>query len=149
MSFEFVMGMAAGSLIGGAFLVFGFYQRSRVRASQSWPQTMATITKAEIVEEKDRDSRGYVVNVLYGYTVDGVSYTGQRIGFGKRQYIRKKRAQAELQRYPVNSSVLVYFDPRKPADAVLVREYPDNLILVMGGIILLAIVVAGLWNAGR
>jgi hypothetical protein len=56
---------------------------------------------------------------------------------------------AELERYPVTSSVTVYFDPERPADAVLAREDPNYLIAVIGGIILLGIVVAGLWNAAR
>jgi hypothetical protein len=127
------------ALIGGVLLAVGLYQRSRLQASQSWQQAMGTITKAEIEIVRDADSSGYQVSVLYDYVVDGVHYAGKRIRFSDRSYVRKKRAQAELDRYPVNSSVLVYFDPAKPSDAVLSREYPDRIMLMISGMCLLVL----------
>jgi hypothetical protein len=91
--------------------------------------------------DDQQDSNSYVLLVEYEYLVDGARFLGKRIGFSKRTYLRKKRAQAELERYPVSTSVPVYFDPSKPADAVLVREYPDVMILIVSGICLLALVL--------
>ncbi len=144
MPFEKTMGMAAAALVGTGLLIYGLYQRNRLRASQSWRQASGTITKADLAVHQDSESSSYSVALLYEYMVDGVRYTGKRIGFGGRQYVRKKRALQELERYPVNSSVAVYFDPEKPADAVLARESPDSLIMIAGGVLLLGIVVAGL-----
>ncbi len=143
MSFESAIGTASCALIGAGLLAYGFYQRSKVRASQSWPQVMGTITKAEILLDRGPDSSGYSIVVLYDYTVDGVRHTGKRIGFSQRSTSRKKRAQERLDRYPVNSTVPVFFDPANPTDAVLVREYPDaTLLTVLGsGLLVLAAVI--------
>ena len=149
MSVEFGMGMAAGGITGAGLLAIGLYQRRRMRASQDWLQTVGTIRKSAIVVHSDQESTGYAVSVEYEYTANGATYTGRRIGFSTRQYARKKRAQAELQRYPPGSPVVVYFDPQKPADAVLVRSYPDSLVLLGFGILLLGIVAAGLWYGER
>jgi hypothetical protein len=131
------------ALIGGGLLAVSLYQRSRLQASQSWQQVMGTITKAEVEIVRDADSSGYQVSVLYEYEVNGVRYMGKRIRFSDRSHARKKRAQAELDLYPVNSSVTVFFDPAKPSDAVLSREYPDrNMLMFFGvGLLVLAAVI--------
>jgi len=141
---EMAIGMTAGGLTGAGLLAAGVYQRSRLAASQSWPQTTGTITAGSVATEYSNDSTGYSVALTYEYAANGVTYTGKRIGFSRRTYARRSRAQAALDRYPVNSSVIVYFNPEKPADAVLMRESPDSIVLTVGGIVLLGIVVAGL-----
>lgn len=45
---------------------------------------------------------------------------GRRIHFSGPFYVRKKRAQADLDGNPVNSTLTAYFDSDKPTDAVLV-----------------------------
>jgi len=87
------------------------------------------------------------VEVTYSYVVNGIGYTGKRIRFNRRQYVLKSRAQKELDKYPVNSGVIVYFDPRKPAVAVLIREATDSTGLVVAGIALFIFaVVIALWS---
>jgi len=144
---EMAIGMTAGGLTGAGLLVGGIYRRNRLAASQSWPRTTGTVTSGSVVREYSSDSTGYSVALTYEYVAKGVRYTGKRIGFSRRAYSRKSRAQAELDRYPVNSGVIVYFNPGKPADAVLVRESPDSIVLIICGIALLGIVMAGLlWD---
>ena len=104
------------------------------------------------VRDRDRarrDSSGYAVSVSYDYVADGRRYTGTRVGFSRRQYARKKRAQAEAEKYPLNSSVAVYFDPEKPTDAVLTREYPDSMVMIVGGAGLMGLAaVLFVWSGG-
>jgi hypothetical protein len=144
---EMAIGMTAGGLTGAGLLIAGIYQRNRLAASQGWPQATGTVTGGKIVSEYSNDSTGYSLALTYDYLVNGVRYTGKRIGFSRRSYSRKSRAQSELDRYPLNSGVIVYFNPEKPADAVLVRESPGSIILIIGGIALLGVVAAGLlWD---
>ena len=118
---------------GLAMIGYSFYQRNRLRASESWVAIPATIAKAEVLTSATTDSTDYRLRVVYEYVANGVPYTGKRIGFGPRTYVRKKRAQAELERYPVSSTVTAYFNPENPGEAVLVREAPSKaLYLVMG-----------------
>ena len=87
------------------------------------------------------------MEVTYSYVVNGIGYTGKRIRFNRRQYVLKSRAQKELDRYPVNTGVIVYFDPVNPGDAVLIREATDSTGLVVAGIALFIFaVVIALWS---
>jgi hypothetical protein len=138
-------GIAAISslLIGSGLLAYGLYQRARLRASQSWPTVPGTIANAVLAKETSTDENGtstsYHADVRYQYAVNGVAYTGKRIGFIRHSYIRHSRAQAELDRYPVNSTVQVFFDPEKPSDAILVREAPSSFLYIGGGAVILAL----------
>jgi hypothetical protein len=110
-------------VLGLALIGYSIYQRRRIQASERWQTVTGTITRAEVVENKASDSREYNLAVSYAYAVNGSHYVGSRIEFGQRRaYLRKKTAEAQAARYPVNSSVMVYFNPEKPEDAVLNRE---------------------------
>ena len=144
---EMAIGMTAGGLTGAGLLLAGIYQRNRIAASQTWPQTTGKVTGGSIVREYSDDSTGYSLALSYEYFANGATHTGKRIGFSRRVFSRSSRAQAELERYPLNSSVTVYFNPEKPDDAVLVRNAPDSIILIVCGIVIVGIVMAGLvWN---
>jgi hypothetical protein len=131
-------------LFGVGAVFYGIRQKNRVEASQSWLSAMGTITSAQVVQNLTTDSVEYNVLLRYEYVVNGIGYSGQRIGFNSRAYLRKKGALAQLERYPVNSQIMVYFDPQKPADSVLVREAPFSTLYVALGIGSLA-VAAGIF----
>jgi hypothetical protein len=135
---------------GIALIAYSLFQRSRLRASESWVPITATIAKAELLTSASTDSTEYRISVAYEYVANGVRYTGKRIGFGPRTYVRKKRAQAELERYPVSCTVTAYFDPENPGEAVLVREAPSNILYLVMGICLL-VLAAGIiaWTSIR
>jgi hypothetical protein len=148
LSFEPTIAIGACTLVGAGLLIYGLYQRGRLRASQSWPQVPGTVIKSGVVDERGADSTGYTLFVHYDYDVNGVHYTGTRTGFGRRSYIRQKRARAEADRYPVSSQVTVWFDPAKPENAVLTRESPDSILMIVLGSGLLALVLVILIFSG-
>jgi len=135
---------------GVALIAYSLFQRSRLRASGSWVPITATIAKAELLTSATTDSAEHRISVAYEYVANGVRYTGERIGFGPRTYLRKKRAQVELERYPVGCTVTAYFNPENPGEAVLVREAPSNILYLVMGSCLLAL-VAGIvvWTSIR
>ena len=137
-------------IVGIALIAHSLYQRSRLRESESWVPSKATITKAELLTSNTTDSVEYRILVVYEYAANGISYTGKRIGFGPRSYLRKKRAQIEIERYPVSGTIAAYFNPEKPEEAVLVREAPSNILYLAMGISLLGL-AAGivLWTSIR
>jgi hypothetical protein len=113
-------------VVGSATLIAGLYTLHKLSASRNWSQGTGTITKAKLVTDHDsEDGTTYSVAVSYDYIVNGVRHTGKRTGFVGVSYAQKKRAEAEIERYPVNASVPVYFNPGEPADAVLAREHPQ------------------------
>jgi len=141
MSFAAAGYLAICAVVGVGIIAYSLVQRSRLRASQAWPVATGTITKAVLEEHGSSDSAEYSVSVLYEYEVNGVRYTGRRVGFGRRGYARKKNAQAQLDRYPLNSSVMVFFNPAKPEEAVLEREAPFTTLYLIVGVVSLAFVV--------
>ena len=141
MTFETTIAVLSSTLVGAGALFYGLYQRNKLRRCEAWPQVMGTIRKAEIVRDTGPDSSGFLVSVLYDYSVNGEPHQGDKVGFRHRSYVRKKSAEAVVARYPPNRSVPVFYDPEKPADAVLVREYPDSILLIVIGIGLLVLVV--------
>ena len=142
------IGLVMSTLTGTGLLLVGLYQRRKIWVSQDWPQTVGTITKARVEKEESigeyGNSTSYSPRVEYDYVVNGVRLTGKKIGFGRHAYMRARRAEADLSRYPLNSTVTVFFDPEKPSDAVLVKEAPSSMMLIIGGILILGITVAGL-----
>lgn len=121
-------------LLGCIYLglpVYEIYYRKKSRASLSWPQVTGTISKTKVEVHSGIYVSTTVARVIYHYEVNGVPYEGTRIGFNEVSYRDRKEAQAALDRYPVNSTVTVYFDPAKPADAILAPEYRE----VMRGIV--------------
>lgn len=125
-------------VVGLALIGFSVYQRRRLRESENWVPATATISKAELLTVDSTDSAEYRIAVVYDYVANGARYTGNRIGFGTRGFVRKKRAQAELERYPVSATVTAYFNPEKPGEAVLVREAPNSTLYMVMGICMLA-----------
>jgi hypothetical protein len=137
--------------VGIALIAYSLYQRSQLRESERWIPSRATITKAELLTSNTTDSVEYRILVVSEYAANEASYTGQRIGFGPRSYLRKKRAQIELERYPVSGTVVAYFNP-ETEEAVLVREAPSNILYLAMGISLLGLaagIVCGLQLARR
>jgi hypothetical protein len=141
MTFQTTLAVISCILVGLAALLYGLYQRNKLQSCKTWPQAIATIRKAEVLRDTGPDSSGYLVSVLYDYSVNGASHQGSRVGFRQRAYIRKKSAQAVVDRYPPNTTVPVFYDPEKPSEGVLVREYPDNVLLIVCGIGLLFLAV--------
>jgi len=88
---------------------------------------MGILRNAEVIRDTGLDSSGYFVSAVYDYSVDGESHRGSRAGFRQRFYIRKNSAQAIVDRYLPDVSAAVFYDPKKPSEAVLLRKYPDSI----------------------
>jgi hypothetical protein len=147
LSFERTVGLGAGTVVGGFLVAFSQYQRARLRASETWHNTPGTIVTSTVREAAAPEGANYYASLTYNYEVGGRRYVGTKIDFAKRKYAWKNRAQEDVDRYPANKVVTVYFDPNRPSDAVLVRDYPDNTVFMISGIvILLIVIVVWLWG---
>jgi hypothetical protein len=125
--------------------LFGWWKRRKLQASMSWPQVTGTIIGSGIEESRNaRDDDGgysfsYTPKVQYRYVAEGVTIVGSRIAHVTSSYDSRSTAKAELALYPVDSPVVVYFNPQKPSEAVLVRKAPGAIIFLCVGIIILAV----------
>ncbi len=110
-----------------ALFVWGF-QRNAAR-QRSWPTVQARIEKSgahEFQELENRDSgpdrwrTRYRADVIYGYEVAGVRYTGDMSTGGTKvssniEAIARKSAE----RYPAGSTIDVHYNPDNPAESAI------------------------------
>ena len=121
----------------------------RARKSKAWPEIAGMITWSGVQVHPDSEgSDTYSVAVKYTYSVGGRQYEGDRIKFGVTSSTsRRNHVMAQAQRdFPPGDLVPVYYNPKKPSDAVLKRNAGSGtLIFGMVGVVLgiLGIVSAG------
>lgn len=131
---EKLMALIACVLVGGGFLAAGGINAIKVRTRRKWPQVTGAIIQSGVVSNADADTDPYAVSIRYEYAVNGIVYTGvQQMG----SYIRQGSARACAARYAVSSTVVVHFDPEKPAHAVLEPRYTKVILAVAGGLFFL------------
>ncbi len=83
------------------------------KASTSWPTVEGTIKTSETAKVMFRKQP----RVTYSYSVNGASFTGNRISFAAGH--PPKETDAILSRYPVGQQVAVAHAPEDPAQATL------------------------------
>lgn len=135
-----------GLFIGGiAAIIAGLKARKKGRASESWPSAGGVITNAWIEERRDTDEDGYTSTSYYPkwqytFQAGGYEYTSQRVSYGgDKGYGRRGKAQEELNKFPANSRVQVYYDPQDPNESVLKRGAKGTLWGVIIGLILIVV----------
>ena len=96
-------------------------------------------------------SRGWRKLCLeYMYSVDGVEYTGKNKTPGGQDIDWRINGiidsfQSDLEKYPINSRPMVYFDPKNPRDSALERPSILNIVAVnsLSFLVILAIAAGG------
>jgi hypothetical protein len=113
------------------------------RRAAAWPQTTGRIVKSEVAATRHQFS-GEATEVknepaiAYEFTVAGKKLTGTRISIGEDS--GGANTEATLAHYPAGAAVMVYYDPKDPANCVLERDVPKDM--AQGCAILLAIAAA-------
>lgn len=107
--------------IGVIALLAGLRLYIRIDNVSRWPKAPGRIIRKEIVSKRiaaatDNPSRRWQLDVEYSYTVDGVSYTGNRFQPYEQIY-RREEARREIDALP--EAPLVRYDPQKPTEAYL------------------------------
>ncbi|OKH18755.1 DUF3592 domain-containing protein [[Limnothrix rosea] IAM M-220] len=118
----------AGFLIigGGGISIFGFGLIEEAIAAQNWPTTEGYIRSTKLVRETrgKRNIPTHHLSLSYGYIVDKTAYIGDRHSFGNgniasQRFRNRSQAIATQNKYPINSKITVYYNPKNPSSAVL------------------------------
>jgi hypothetical protein len=96
-------------------------------ASRSWPTTSGIVVSSSVDSYWSESETGssksttlmYSAKIIYKYTADETDYTSQKISFGDYDSNNSREIQAVVDRYPLNSDVLVYYNPENPEMSVL------------------------------
>ena len=152
-----IIGIGLGfifTLIGVILLVVAIVSRKKAQKAKSWPTAQGTVISSEVRTHQDissddgHSSTSYEPLVKYSYTVNNISYTGSRIGYGANMFDRNT-AQNMANRYMAGSTLPVYYNPIDPHDSVLDTTAGGSKIFMIIGIIftalgLMACCVAGI-----
>jgi hypothetical protein len=117
---------------------------SQVNASKNWDSAIGKVLMSQIEMRRVTGSHGahnspYPV-VVYEYEVMGRRFQGTRISFGT-EVGGSIAAPRTLQKYPVGSTVTVFYNPQNPAEAVLEQSSRSNSILKFVVFVIIAMVL--------
>jgi uncharacterized membrane protein YqjE len=112
-------GMVAMFLAGGLWPIV-----AGLRAATSYQPVEATVVSADI--EADETADEYRMRITYRYEVDGQTYQADRLGFGDPWTRRLRRLREEIQRYQPGTRIRAWYDPDRPARAVLQPRVPPS-----------------------
>lgn len=107
------------AFLGLALLVKATRDRIKSNRARSWPTAQGKVLDSRLREVHDADGKTWEVYILYEYLVNGESYRSDvwRLQAGSSSFTGA--AQKTIARYPIGSTVTVYFNPEAPADAML------------------------------
>ena len=126
--------------VGAGFIFGGFLLYQMGTETLKWPTANGKITSSAL--GGGRSSRGpstssshsasYGANILYEFSVKGQKYFGVRVSYGDSSSSFKGHGQDVVDRYPVDRTVTVHYNPKNPKIAVLETGAPLIAYVVMG-----------------
>ncbi len=113
-------------ILGG--LGFFLYKRNQQsmayrQSTQTWQSTSGMVVMSSVQRKHTGRSYSNYPVVVYIYSVNGQQYQSQRIKAGE-QFLNVRvigQAEATVTRYPIGSTITVYYNPANPAESVLER----------------------------
>lgn len=101
----------------------------QTRAMKKWPTTGGRIIRSEVTTSVQHHSRPnrtrgdydvtmYRPRIVYAYEVGGHSFEGDDVGWSTSAN-RRSVAEKQVQRYPLQAEVRVFYNPDDPAEATL------------------------------
>ena len=107
-------------IAGGLILYFGSRNLQRAKDSSDWPTAQGVVQRSS-VEYHDSDEGGgtYHAEVMYEFTVDGATFSGNCVAFGDYGSSNPSHARRIVNKYPKGTAVNVYYMRENPEVCVL------------------------------
>jgi len=117
----FILGIA---FIVGAWLTYTNFSKPMAEeadATKSWPTAPGVITSSDIHQSESDGTTMYSAEISYDFSVEDKPFSGSRITLnsGNSSTSSITEVKKDLQKYPVDAAVTVYYDPELPNNAVL------------------------------
>lgn len=117
-------------VLGVVFVIVGFLVTyllglpliEQGKASKNWPTTKGVVLKSKVASHRSSNSNSstYSAEITYRYGVEGQDYECDTVWFGSDvSTSNRSLAQNTVKKYPVDKQVVVYYDLKNPAAAVL------------------------------
>jgi hypothetical protein len=129
----------------GIIAVAAAVKIGEAKRAATWTKASGRVTRSELATETRYDKQVQVPRIEYEYKVGFHTLVGKRVNFA--ELIAGAQAKEALARYPVGTSVPVYYDPADPSKAVIERELPAFINAIWGVVAFLtaAILFAAWW----
>jgi hypothetical protein len=140
--------------VGAMMLLGALRQSTRGRETRSWTRTGGRIVESRVEELPGPAEEGgprFRPVVRYAYEARGRRYESEQLEVGTSAAVARSdrgEAQRQVSRHPAGRDVDVWFDPRDPREAVLVRGVPRAQIAA-AAVVGLALVGVGLFALAR
>ena len=136
---------SAGGLLAS---ILGFISRQKLADSKTWPKTTGEIIRSSIKYDYNSNRNIVRPDVAYEYTVEGVKYVSTQLSLVEVNASFAEPAERKAEKYSSGQIVDVYYNPKKPSEAVLNLQDPTHgalpwLIVVVGVIL---VVAGGTWT---
>jgi hypothetical protein len=139
------MGAAVFLLFLVAILIFQVIRLQKAENSLQWPSTNGQIVHAGIKTVSDGNyGTAEVPDIRFKYLVNGVEYTGKQLSYGAGG----GSTDSVVARYRPGSTVLVYHNPSKPSEAVLIPGSGTSNYLIVAWMLFLALIFILAWIGG-
>jgi hypothetical protein len=123
------------------------YQRGQ--ATFTWPKVEGVVATSQVDAVRSYYMRGngltyywhlFRSRTVYDYQVNGVAYKSDRASYGAQTYASfTLLAKREADRYVAGDSIEVFYDPKSPEQAVLVRGAPGQWLVWVMAVVLFAL----------
>lgn len=119
------------ALFGFAGLAWIFKPLAAFLNCRTWQQIDGNLISASIYEDSDSEGVNYKPRIAYWYAVNGRSLRGEQIRFGDLSYTSRQAAERILARYSAGDTLIVYFNPARPDEAVLDRSLGNQILGIL------------------
>jgi hypothetical protein len=131
---------------GSPFMAVNFVTHfNKVRSSEDWPQTVATISESKVLDTQNYSNPKirFVPSITYTFEVGGRLYKGNRIAFTASSSSTRTGPDELTSKYPMGTQHRVYYDPSDPQNCVLEKgaDWFQYFLLLIPMLFL----VGGLW----
>lgn len=116
------------ALMGGGFLWFIFLKPIvQITSAKSWVELPCTISKSQVETHEGDGSSTYAINIKFKYQFDSRWYNGGQYNFSFGSSSGHQSKNEVVFKYPVGMKTICYVNPRNPQEAVINREFYDEL----------------------
>ena len=130
-----VVGLLFGIIFFGMGALFcwmmGLNPLLKAINSKDWIETKCVILSSEVERHNSSDGTTYSIEIRFRYKVDGKKYVSERYNFDESSSSGYDRKAAIVALYPKKSKQQCWVNPIDPTQAVLSREIPRIVFLVI------------------
>ena len=102
-----------------SLLWISFGHLREVEAARNWPTAPAVVLSSDVAYCRFCSGRRFSLGITYEYFVGEKTYTGRNLRLGTDTFYSQFEADAAQQRFHAGHRLPVYYNPRRPSQAVL------------------------------